>query len=349
MFIGITAFLKKDDVIAQLESLYEDSNYYLIHYNYRSFLKQPFSYFSLKRHFRDYKNIKIFTKFKVYWGHFSIIKSANYLMNKFLESNEDIFVHLDQKTICFKSLLEIEKLIKKEFDRGNNFFNFNKSFLDKIEINNEKGHLISRQKNPEFYTSKKFYFRTLKQNSFFYKLNMIILIIMDLLKNPRLINLNLRKTFKQWNEYKIYPIKSNISAFLSSKNYELPQIINDWSFSFYNNVGPFLIIKKDEAIKISDKKNNVNYKKVKAFKKYSKNKYLPEDFYFSTLYWNLINNDLKKSKNILAYYDINNRKDAKYFFDNLWEKDIFFLRRCIGKENINFTKNEYAKRYNNNG
>lgn len=344
MFIAITAFEKADIVISQINNMYSENNTYLIHYNFRSFLKDPSSFFKIKKYFYDRKNIKIFTRYKVYWGHFSIIKSANNMMKKFIKkSNEDIFIHIDQKTINLDNILLIEDYIKDNLKKGYNFFNFNKFFLNKIDKDNHKGHLIVREKNPNIYTSKKFYKKTIPQNSKFYKIYFISHIIKDLIFHPKILwSSSYKKIFLNWKKYKYYFEETNISSILSTRYYKLPKLISHWEFSFYNNVGPFVILNKDEAKAISSYRKNINYKMVKKFYKYSKNKYLPEDFYFSTLYWNIISNDKKKSKNIMSYYDINSEDDAKYFYDNLYEENIYFIRRCMGQNNINYV-NKYSK------
>lgn len=352
MFIAITAF-NKQNLINQLELIYDDNHTYFIHWNKRNIFPNFIGYLKFKKEIKNkYKNVKMVSKYRVYWGHFSIIKSILFAQKYFFKSNEGIFLHIDNKTINLLNINEINNWISQKIRLNFNFFDFNRIALKKINFNPPEQITSNSEKYYDFFTKRNWYKKTSKKNSkfwIFYKyLIKISQIIFDVYFWQKFL-----KTFSLKTSLRLFNKKyfsnqeiMHVEGLMYKRNWKKLDIINNFNeqFEFKTHCinGCFVILSRDEIKKI-----NYNYSKdcrIKKFNRYCKRKYIPDDFYFSSLYFNFINNKIEQSLDILYYYDINSYNDYLFFNKNLRTENTKFVKRVdytmmseIGKL-INTTK-----------
>ncbi|MGL4393716.1 MAG: beta-1,6-N-acetylglucosaminyltransferase [Brevinema sp.] len=69
---GIVAYEKPSIVIRQIEDLYTNEDFFIVHWNQKSSTSELKE---LKKHFADKTNVRIISKHKVYWGDISILNA----------------------------------------------------------------------------------------------------------------------------------------------------------------------------------------------------------------------------------------------------------------------------------
>lgn len=340
MYIVIPAFEKYDNVIAQFESIYDDDNFYSIHYNFRSVLKNPKDFILLKKFFKKYKNVRFYTKHKVFWGHSSIVKIGIENEKKFLKSNHDYFLFLCQKTINLYDMKTTRKKIDILLKKGFDFMNFSKKNV--FENKFTKPYAINRKENKEIYTTRNFKRRTVPQNSKFYIFWYLFYIFLFLIKKPsRLKKIEWRHPISWYRNNNDYNNKVNDIFWILSNSKKIPKIIKDWEFSIYNYSGHFTFLRKEDLLNIYSSK--LNRKKIKSFRKYINKKWAPEEFYYPTIYWNLIH---KKNKALIeksipifgTFENCSKKENILYFKKNFLDSNILFVKRCLGESEITTIK-----------
>ncbi len=346
MFIGITTYGNINEVIQKLELIYSPSNVYWIHYNKRDALKHPRQYKKLKKYFKKYNNVHVYTKYKVYWGHYSITKSLIDLQKKFIKTNEDIFIHMDAKITTLFDIDETEKKIKEMYKLGFNFMNFNFDYLKDIGIDNKRGHIEARRKYPEYFTRRRFFYKTIEYNSKYWKLHRYLLFLINPKNILSFLKHGIRKGYNNW--YVNCDVRKNvdcITSIISNRDKRIPNLLKNWEFKFYNVAGPSCVLNREDLIKISNDKSNPNRKFVKSLQRFIKNVYITDEMYTLTLYWNLVSKDLSKTMNVIAYKDINSEEDIDEFVNNLYTDNLLFIRRITSSEYIPKLRNKIAKKH----
>lgn len=332
MFISITSYEDKERLKNQFKNLYSKENYYVIHWNKVDKKKNKNHYYDLKRFFSNYSNVYFFSKYKIFWGHYSILKIQYHMIKLFLKSNENVMINLDAKTLNLYDINLISNKIQNLINDGYNFFNFNfdwfkndKNFND-IKINDENN----------FYR-KKVYYKTLsRKDNKYYRFYRLLCYLYEIFTDYNVFKKNInffkiKANYKWWLNYHYIDREPYYNTWiLSNKLSKIPKKIKDWKFQYKNIVSKFFILDKDNAMNIFVK----NKKYVKILAKFLKNKPIPEEIFIHTLYYNLILNK-EKSINTISYLD----DETKESFDNWYEiynkenkEYIFFIRRI---NNIN--------------
>lgn len=337
MFIAITAFGNPQDTIDQIKNMYSENNFYSIHWNRRD--KKQFK--QLNSYFKCYKNIHIFSTIKVYWGHYSIISAMEKHIQIFKHTNEDIFLHLCNKTINTKDINETEFIIRKKLDDGYNFFDYNRKFFEYmpensiLHHNNEKACLEDNELWRRNYDYKINEYSGLinKWNisvkllrlSFINPLK-VIKILRDFIFNKKSnIIENIRRNF-----YLHTNDNSCINFFLFSKKLNtIPDELIGWEFPMRTQISPFLCIKRKELFKI------INSKEYNKFKNFAKKSIWTEDWFFATLNYNLCGSKkMLHEKSLIIHINIYDWENSKTLNWNKISTDILFLRRVKGLDKI---------------
>ena len=109
---GIIAFEKPEHIKRKIEALYTEEDFFIVHWNKNS-SKQDF--LKLKEMFKDYSNVYIHSKHRVYWGHVSILHANLSNMKKSLQLNLDFdhFICLTQQTYPIKSINYIKNYLSQ--------------------------------------------------------------------------------------------------------------------------------------------------------------------------------------------------------------------------------------------
>lgn len=337
MFIAITAFGNPQDTIDQIMNMYSENNFYSIHWNKRDkkYIRE------LTNYFKNYKNVYIFSKVKVYWGHDSIITAMEEHIKIFRNQQHEIFLHLCNKTINTKNIDLTESIIKQKLENGYNFFDYSRKWFGYIpEISaiyheNEKTCLDVNK---------------LWQRNYDYKINMYSGLntkLNQLLKLVYLSFSNPLKTFGILNDYfskKNIDIVKNIrynfylnkneenciDLFLfSKKNKKIPHLLSGWEFPMRTQIAPFLCIKREELFKL------INTKEYTSFRKFIKGSIWTEDWFFSCLYYNMVNSKKELlEKSLIININIYDWENSNALDWNKISQDILFFRRVKGLDKI---------------
>lgn len=314
MFIAITTYGDPENIFGQVMNMYNKKHAYFIHYNKRESRRNLNALINM---FKPFSNVKIISKYKVFWGEFSIVKSVLYCMNKFLESSDDYFIHLGAKEINLHSIEYIEEYIYKNSYTSINYDGkYINWYLDKIVKPEDKLH----NDNIEILYKRKFY-----KSIYRWKdkkiINCIVFIITafctniftrNSLKAIKVIITNVIKIIfdnKVKNkEIFLHEISRTCFHYLGEGNSTKkslwwqfsknvippPKKLKNIKFMPLLTVSPYLILDKRLCEKI------INYKNIKLFKKYCKKILAPEEIFFNTLLFELVS-DLKNNNFSLAF------------------------------------------------
>lgn len=321
-FISITAFGNYKNTIDQIENLYDKNNFYFVHWNKRDEPKKNIK--ELREYFKKYNNIVFYSKYKVYWGHISILKVTNYAIKNFLKKEGyDYFINLDNKTIACKKMEEIYKYIDK--NKNNNFMGLMRKHYDYSTLN----EIDYWEKQRESYLKeeswrRKFHYRLMEQNN-----RKLIFIIFFIIEN---LNYFLRNLIKFKNLIKacknlFFHSEIHPGFWMNCYSKKIVKNKTNLEMIFMNQIGTFLFIKRDDLVEIYKSKEFSQLYKTAKFC------YAPEEFFYPTLFYNLIDKNNNNSLCIHLSTNINLKRDA-----NKWKKikkDILFIRRVIGKDEIN--------------
>lgn len=332
MFIAITTFGKPEHIYGQLMNLYDKKHFYLVHYNKR---EKRSNLMKLRKMFSGYQNVKVISKYRVYWGEYSIAKSILYSMKYFNKINKTMggafksFIHLGAKEINLKPISYIEEYVEK-----NNYcsMNFSNKYENWYEINFNKIYLSNKEiyDYTPFHTHKWFHY--INRYKHINKLNYIIIIFYAIYDNffsknlfKILINI-FKKNIKNIMKYGFYnwsqfnDLNDDDFTQLSYKLKKIPRKLKSIEWIKRGN-GPYLILNSDSVEKI------LSYKNLNTFLKYTKNLFAPEEIIFKTLFYNLVEKTDYPYSILWTSDKANTPPDIPNFIDL---KDVLFMRRFIG-------------------
>lgn len=326
MFIAITTYGNPLAVFNQVMNMYNENNIYFIHYNKR----ENYSDFKkLKIFFYNYNNVKVYSKYRIYWGELSIVKSMLYSMREFLKSDHNNFIHIGAKEINLHSIEYIENYI---IQNSYTSINLDRKYLDWYENNICKDRNVISSINYDIFYKRKFHKYIYRYKDVRYFGNFVLLITAIF---SNLFSFNIWKVIKSLFSFNIYKVtkqafhymddenevQKNIWYQFSKREKKIPSKLKNINFIPRMTVGPYIVLDRIQCNKI------IGFKELHIFTKFCKNILAPEETFFNTLLFNLLDVNINNTFSLSFNYSENGLPLIPAFMKF---SDFLFMRRFVG-------------------